>query len=82
MEDSISVGKVEAKKKNSILCKLKVTGPDENQSWAKISLATDTGVRKEDYTEEIRLGEDQGPVQAGEDQAEVQTIWDQCEAAY
>ena len=46
MEDSISVGKVEAKKKNSILCKLQVTGPVENQNWAKISLATDTGVRK------------------------------------
>ena len=46
MEDSISVGKVEAKKKNSILCKLKVTGPGEGQNWAKINVATDTGVRK------------------------------------
>ena len=46
MEDCILVGKVEAKKKNSILCKLKVTGPDEGQNWKKISLATDTGVRK------------------------------------
>ena len=35
MEDSISVGKVEAKKKNSILCKLKVTGPDEGQNWKR-----------------------------------------------
>ena len=44
--NSISVGKVEAKKKNSILCKLQVTGPDDGQKCAKINLATDTGVRK------------------------------------
>ena len=44
--NSISVRKVEAKKKTSILCKLKVTGPDDSQHGTEIKLATDTGVRK------------------------------------